>query len=399
MSIPIPLDRAFALIREHTPLAPIVRVPLLDSLGQYLAEDIPADRDLPPFDRSTVDGYALISSDTKTAPGILDVIEDVPAGKSPTQALKPGQAIRIMTGAPLPRGADAVIMQERTDVPAPGQVRFQMTLRSGQNMSARGEDARTGQAVLTSGMRIGAAEIGILATVGCVNVPVRRTPNAAILGTGDEIVEPSEKPGAAQIRNSNSYQLLAQCAEAGWSARYLGIARDERDETRRLVAAGLEAELFISTGGVSVGDRDHVGTTLRELGVDIRFDKVAVKPGKPTTFGVRNGTLVFGLPGNPVAALVCFHLFVKTAVRCRCGARDPLPRAQPLPLFASLKSSGDRPTFRPCKFVTRNGVAGVAPIEWHGSGHLAALAGADGLFLQAPDAVIADGETVDCYPF
>jgi molybdopterin molybdotransferase len=232
-----------------------------------------------------------------------------------------------------------------------------------------------------------------------VNVPVRRVPSVAVLGTGDELVEPAETPSFAQIRNSNSYQLLAQCAEEGWPARYLGIARDERDETRKLVASGLEAELFISTGGVSVGERDYVGATLRELGVEIFFDKVSVKPGKPTTFGTQNEKLVFGLPGNPVAALVCFHLFVKTAVRCRIGARDPLPRKFPLPLFTVLKSSGDRPTFRPCKLATREGVLGVAPLEWHGSGHLAALAGADGLFLQAANTGVQEDEHVPFYPF
>ena len=395
----IPVERAFALILEHTPQAPIVRVPLTEALGHYLAEDVLADRDLPPFDRCTVDGYAVLASDTRSAPDVLEVIEEVAAGASATKPLKPGQAIRIMTGAPLPPGADAVIMQERTSIPRPGYVCFEMKMRSGQNVSPRGEDARTGQAVLTKGAYIGTAEVGILATVGCAQVPVLRKPTIAVLGTGNDLVEPSETPGAAQIRNSNSYQLLTQCAANHFAAKYLGVARDEREQTRKLIETGLESDVLISTGGVSVGAHDHVGASLTELGVDIRFDKIAVKPGKPPTFGVRGDRIDVGLPGNPVAALVCFHLFVMTALRQRMGAADPLPRWIPLPIATDLKASGDRPTFRPCKLTTKDGLAAVAPLEWHGSGHLAALAGADGLFVQRVDTELKAGDVVSFYPF
>jgi molybdopterin molybdotransferase len=400
MAAPIPIERAFALILSNTPPAPIERVALNASLGCYLAEDVRADRDLPPFNRSTVDGYALFSSDTRSAPDVLEVIEEVAAGAMPQHALSPGQAIRIMTGAPLPAGADAVIMQERTDVPKPGFVRVQMTMRSGQNVSPQASDARTGAVVLNAGTSIGPAEIGILATVGCVQVSVRKHPRVAVLGTGDELVEPHETPGPAQIRNSNSCQLIAQCAAQRLDAQYLGIARDNREQTRQLVEQGLAAGVFISTGGVSVGAHDHVGDVFKELAVEIFFNKVAIKPGKPTMFGRRGETLVFGLPGNPVAALVCFHLFVLTAIRQRMGAAEPLPRWLSLPLAETIGSGGeDRTTFRPCKLNVKDGATWVTPVTWHGSGHLAALAGCDGLFVQKPAETLNAGERVTYYPF
>jgi molybdopterin molybdotransferase len=404
MAAPIPIEQAFAKILNNAGLAPVVRVPLTESLGHYLAEDVKADRDIPPFNRATVDGYAVFSSDTRSAPDVLEVIEDVPAGATPTRVVSPGQAIRIMTGAPVPAGADAVIMQERTDIPKPGFVRFQMTMKSGQNVAPRGQDAKLGGVLIAAGAPIGPAEIGMLAVAGCSSVPVRRQPRVAILGTGDELVEPDKTPGPSQIRNSNSYQLLAQCAARHLPSSYLGIAPDRADETRKLVNEGLQADVFISTGGVSVGERDFVGATFKESGVEILFDKVAIKPGKPTTFGkYRRGngeeTLVFGLPGNPVAAFVCFHLFVMTAIRKRANAADPLPRWFTLPLLDGVKGSGDRTTFRPAKLLVKDSATFVVPLEWHGSGHLGSLTGADGLFVQKPDEELNAGDCVTYYPF
>lgn len=399
MASPIPIERAFALVLEKSGLAAPATVPLSDALGCVLSEDIKSDRDWPPFNRSMVDGYAVFSNDTRSAPDVLEVIEEVPAGKSAARALAPGQAIRIMTGAPVPAGADCVIMQERTDIPREGFVRFMMTMKSGQNVARRGEDARAGEVVIAAGDIVGPAETGVLAAVGCHTVPVRRKPRIAILGTGDELVEPSETPGPSQIRNSNSHQLLAQCGRHGLSATYLGIARDNKEQTRKMIDEGLRADVLVSTGGVSVGEHDHVGACLREAGVEIAFDKVAIKPGKPTTFGRRGETLVFGLPGNPVAAFVCFHLFVMTAIRQRMGARDPLPRWLPLPLNGNLKAGGDRTTFRPARLLVKDNVAWAAPVEWHGSGHLAALVGADGLIVQNVNEDISNGQAVTFYPF
>lgn len=394
----ISIAEAFALILEKTPRAPVERVGLSDALGHYLAEDVRADRDWPPFHRSAVDGYAVFSSDTRAAPDVLELIEEVAAGAMAKRAIGPGQTIKIMTGAPMPVGADAVVMRELTEVPREGFVKFKTAARPGQNVARRASDSHAGDVVIRCGTRIGAAEIGVLAAVGCVDVPVRKLPRVAILGTGDEIVEPHEQPGAAQIRNSNSHQLLAQCLEQRMSARYLGIAPDDRAKTRAMIEDGLSAELFVSTGGVSVGDHDHVGTVFKELAVDVHFDRVAVKPGKPTTFGTKNGTIVFGLPGNPVAAWVCFQLFVMTSIRVRCGAAEPLPRWFTLPLMDGAAAPADRTTFRPCNLVVQDGVTKVKPVDWHGSGHLAALVGTDGLFVQQAGAALNDGDRVTFYP-
>jgi len=398
MAGPIPIESAFAELLGHAGSAPITRVPLTEALGCILAEDIKADRDWPPFTRSAVDGYAVFSSDTRSAPDVLEVIEEVAAGKTPTRVLSPGQAIRIMTGAPVPAGADCVIMQERTDIPKPGYVRFLMTMHSGQNMSRRAEDAQTGDVVISSGTRIGPAEVGVLAAVGVTQVPVRKPLLVAILGTGDEVVEPELTPGPAQIRNSNSYQLLAHCAANQLKTKYLGIAPDDRETTLKMVEEGLKADVLISTGGVSVGEHDHVGAAFKQLGVDVRFSKVAIKPGKPMNFGRRGESLVFGLPGNPVAAYLCFHMFVLTAIRQRLGASDPLPRWLSLPLTTAVRSSGDRTTFNPAKVIVKDSASHVAPIDWHGSGHLASLVGIDGFFVQKPGEEISAGERVTFYP-
>jgi len=396
---PIPIEQAFARILAECALAPVERVPLTEVLGCFLAEDVKADRDWPPFNRSSVDGFAVFSGDTRSAPDVLEVVEEVAAGEAAKRALSPGQAIKIMTGAPVPAGADAVIMQEQTEIPRAGFVKFKMNMKAGQNIAKCGEDAHAGAVVIEAGTKLGPAEIGVLAAVGCHSVPARRKLRVAILGTGNELVEPDQTPGPAQIRNSNSYQLLAQCAAHGLAARYLGIAPDNRAETRRLLEEGLQSDVLVSTGGVSVGEHDHVGAALRELGVKIHFDKVNIKPGKPTTFGTRGEKLVFGLPGNPVAALVCFHLFVLTAIRQRMGARDSPPRWITLPLLNPVKISGDRTTFRPCKLHVKDERTFVEALEWHGSGHIAALVGADGIFAQKPNESLEAGAPVTYYPF
>jgi molybdopterin molybdotransferase len=398
MAAPIPIEQAFAHVLKNSGSAPEATIALSDALGCYLAQDVKADRDWPPFNRSAVDGYAVFSSDTRSAPDVLEVIEEVPAGKAPTRALSPGQAIKIMTGAPVPAGADCVIMIERTEIPRPGFVRFMITMKNGQNLSRRGEDARNGDVVIKAGTRIGPAEIGVLAAVGVTQVPVRKPPLIAILGTGDEVVEPNITPGPAQIRNSNSHQLLAHCAANHLRTKYLGIAPDDRAATRKLIEEGLQADVLVTTGGVSIGEHDHVGAALKELGVEVFFNKVAIKPGKPLTFGRRGETLVFGLPGNPVAAFVCFHLFVLTAIRQRQGAAEPLPRWLSFPLSMGERSGGDRTTFKPARLIAREDGTWVESIEWHGSGHLAALVGIDGFFVQKPGEELAQGQRVTFYP-
>jgi len=416
----ISIDEAYAILLREAGAGAHVQVELVEAHGHALAEDACADRDFPPFDQARVDGFALRSEDVIAVPRVLDVIEYVPAGKVPTHAVGPGQAVRIMTGAPVPVGADAVVMQEHTQ-PAekigPAHVRqeaspahpfsashlsqavlIERPCASEANIARRGSDVQRGTTVISAGTRLGPAEVGILAAIGCVRVPVRRKPRLAILGSGDELVEPGHEPLPQQIRNSNSYQLLAQAAANDLDAVYLGIAPDDPHVTRRMIERGLEADVFISTGGVSVGDKDHVGAAFKDLGVEVFFNKVSIKPGKPTTFGRRGQTLVFGLPGNPVAALVCFHLFVMTALRQRMGYAEPLPSTLRLPLKGSVKVGGDRPVFRPGKYRTEDGATRVEPLRWHGSGDLTGCASADGFIFQPALQALNEGEHVCFYP-
>ncbi|MCK6474904.1 MAG: molybdopterin molybdotransferase MoeA [Planctomycetes bacterium] len=393
----ISVDEAQAILIKEAGRGERAEIELSEAHAHYLAEDARADRDFPPFDRAMVDGFALRTKDIAQVPADLAVIEDVPAGRAPQQAVGPGQATRIMTGAPVPQGADAVVMIEHTK-PGGARVTVERSLEAEANIARRGSDRRQGATVIAAGMRIGPAETGVLASVGYAKVPVFRKPHIAILGSGDELVEPGAQPKPWQIRNSNSYQLLAQAASHGLSAEYLGVAPDEAQRTRRMVEEGLACDVLITTGGVSVGDKDFIGAAFADLGVEILFDKIAVKPGKPTAFGRRGGTLVFGLPGNPVAALTCFHLFVMTAVRARMGAAEPLPARWRVPLKGSRRAAGDRPTFVPARLEASETGLHAVPNEWHGSGDLCATVQAAGFVRQGAWQALADGDAVDFFP-
>lgn len=393
----ISVEEAFALLVRAAEPAPVERVELREALGHALAEDARADRDFPPFDQARMDGFAVRAADLVSVPAELAVIENVPAGRAPQKTVGAGQATRIMTGAPVPAGADVVMPIELTE-PGAERVRVLKSFPAETHIARRGSDVKQGGVVVRAGTRLGPAEVGVLAAIGLAQAPVRRKPRLAILGSGDEVVEPGATPLPMQIRNSNSYQLLAQAAAHGLSADYLGLAPDDPAATRRMVEQGLNADVLVTTGGVSVGDKDHIAGAFKDLGVEILFNKIHVKPGKPTTFGKKGSTLVFGLPGNPVAALVCFHLFTMTAIRNRMGYADPLPRHYPLPLKGSAKSGGDRPTFRPVKLTAEDGETFVQALRWHGSGDLAGCSGADGFILQAADTALADGAVVPFYP-
>ncbi|MBI3830110.1 MAG: molybdopterin molybdotransferase MoeA [Planctomycetes bacterium] len=394
----ISVEEAFAILLREAGEGDLVSVELAEVLGHALAEDVRADRDFPPFDQARMDGFAVRAEDIGDAAQELAVIEYVPAGKMPSKAVARAQAVRIMTGAPVPVGADVVAPIEITASPAPERVRVLKALPPETHIARKGSDVKQGGLLLAVGSRIGPAEAGVLAAVGKAKVPIRRKPRVVVLGSGDEVVEPNATPAAMQIRNSNSYQLLAQAQSHGLEAEYLGIAPDDPHATRRMVERGLDADVLVTTGGVSAGDKDHLAGAFKDLGVEIFFDRVNVKPGKPTTFGRRGKTLVFGLPGNPVAALVCFHLFAMTAIRKRMGASDPLPRNFPLTLKGHAKAAGDRPTFRPVKLIVEQGATFVQALRWHGSGDLAGCSGADGFVLQPADAALDDGAVVSFYP-
>jgi molybdopterin molybdotransferase len=354
------LERVRPKGAQRLPLGP-------EALGLVLAEDVASDVDMPPHDKSLMDGYALRSVDLASGRGELRVIEEVTAGRTPRLALGPGQATRIMTGAPLPEGADAVVMVERSRMLEGDIVRIEdKPPTSGQNVLRRGREMRAGEIVLPRGARLRPQELGLLATVGRTHALLGPSPRVAILSTGDELVEAPHSPGPGQIRNGNGPMLTAQAARAGGVPRYLGIAKDDLNSLRALVTEGLRADILVLSGGVSAGKRDLVPGALAELEVDAVFHKVEMKPGRPVFFGTHAGGLVFGLPGNPVSALVCFELFVRPALRGLMGL-EPGPKMVRAILAEDFAYRTDRPTYHPAVLTWSGNDRKVRPIPWFGS--------------------------------
>lgn len=370
-----------------TPTAAVESVPLARVFGRVLAVDTFSDIDIPPFDRATMDGYAVVSSD---GAGAREVIEYIPAGASPGKTVKSGQAARVMTGAPVPDGADAVIQVEKTGgfVDVGGKALIKEPPSPGANIAPRGEDIEAGGAVLRAGSILGPAQAAALAMAGVDPVPVFRAPRVAVLSTGDELIQPGRKPGPGQIRDSNGFSLLAQAASLGAGTAALGAAGDDEEELYSKIVMGKEYDFLIVSGGVSAGDRDFAASAMERAGYKTLFHKVKIKPGKPALFGVNgDGGYVFGVPGNPVSAMVIFELFIRPAIRRRAGA----PYEQGLRVPARLENdferrSGAREEYVPA-FVTGGAALGVRLLPYHGSGHVHALACANAL------ALIPEGET------
>jgi molybdopterin molybdotransferase len=298
-------------------------VKLEASLGRVLAAAISANRDQPPYDVSAMDGFAVRSADLGNIlgdiPATLSIIEDIKAGDMPSQTVQAGQCARIMTGAPVPSGADAVIRVEDTQMLADGRVVIGKAVKAGNDIRRLGESMRNGQVVLNAGTEITPGVIGVLATVKAAQVPVYRQPRVAILSTGDELEGLDEAFDPNKIPNSNSYALMAQCQALGIEPVLLGIARDDPEELARFLRHGLEFDVLLVSGGSSVGVHDHVRPTLEALGVKMHFWRVEMRPGHPVTFGSTDTAMVFGLPGNPVSGMVCFEQFVLPALRRAMG--------------------------------------------------------------------------------
>jgi molybdopterin molybdotransferase len=382
----IVLEHARPLPPESAGLAPAL-------LGLVLAENVASDLDMPPYDKAMMDGYAVRTADLPDGRATLAVTEEITAGRTPQLPVGPGQAARIMTGAPVPAGADAVVMIERTRLSEGRVVIDDRPPRAGQNIMPRGREMRRGETVLAAGAVLRPQEIGLLASVGWAVVRVHPAPRVASLSTGDEVVEASEVPGPGQIRNSNGPMLTAQVARAGGVPRYLGIARDRLDSLRPLIAEGLQAPVLILSGGVSAGVADLVPGVLQELGMVAHFHKVEMKPGKPILFGTRGDTLVFGLPGNPVSALVCFELFIRPALRRLQGHAEAGPRMVAAVLAEDYAYRTDRPTYHPALLDSAplapggRGVGGegegwrVRVVPWFGSPDLRGLGRANAFVL------------------
>lgn len=380
----IVLTHARPLPAEVLSLGPAV-------LGQVLAEDVASDLDMPPWDKSLMDGYAVRAADLASGQATLDVIEEVMAGQVPRRSVGPGQATRIMTGAPLPAGADAVVMVEHTRLGSSNRVEIDnCVLKPGQNVLPRGREMREGEIVLRAGTVLRPQELGLLASVGRTAARLIPRPRVAVLSTGDEVVEAPEAPGPGQIRNGNGPMLTAQARRAGAAVQYLGIARDRLDSLRPLVAQGLNADVLVLSGGVSAGKLDLVPGVLAEQGVTAHFHRVEMKPGKPVLFGTRSSLiatgehsverLVFGLPGNPVSALVCFELFVRPALRQMAG-RAAGPRLVEARLREDFPYRTDRPTYHPARLELDEAGWVVQPVPWFGSPDLKAIAQANAFVL------------------
>lgn len=399
----IEMHDAIRIVIENTQTIDKISVKLNDALGCVLSEDVKSDIDMPPFDKATMDGYALRGADitkaSKESPAILDVIEEIPSGTVPQKTVGGGQASRIMTGAPLPKGADTVIMVEDTEPVDGGQrVRVLDITETGMNIARLGEDVRVGKVVLEAGTAIRPLEVGILAAVGQVDVAVYRQPIVGVVATGSEVVEPQHKPEPGQIRNSNAYSMVAQAIRAGAQTRYLGIVKDNADALIRTIGGGLETcDIVALSGGVSAGDYDLVQDGMRELGVEVLFDRIRMKPGKPLTFGVKGKKQVFGLPGNPVSSVVGLELLMRPAIRKMQGRAD-LHR----PMVRTILSGDFRQVPGRKQFVPAHSVAGdhgVWTSEWvghHGSADLFSMARANSLFVVDVEVeLVRAGEELD----
>jgi molybdopterin molybdotransferase len=315
----ISVQQALDIVLDHTVVSTPETVSIFEAGGYVLAEDIRSDIDMPPFDKSTMDGYALKAGDVAQAPTVLEVVGAIPAGAFPEFEIRSGQAAKIMTGAPLPKGADAVQIVEKTAAAENGRVTILEPVAPGKNISPQSEIIAVGEKVLSRGTFINPAVIGVLAAVGKSEVKIHRRPRVAILVTGDELVEIQQKPQAGQIRNSNGYALYHQVRNCGALPQPLGVAPDQREALRTKIAEGLQRDVLLISGGVSMGDLDLVEEVFKQLDVKILFEAVNIKPGKPTVFGKRENTLVFGLPGNPVSASTVFEIIVKPALRKMMG--------------------------------------------------------------------------------
>jgi len=375
----------------------IQSLPVHDSLGYVLAEEVRADREYPPFDRSTRDGYAVRANDAGPAK-TLRCVGEIRAGDSVKDALAAGTCVQIMTGAAVPGGADAVVMIEFTGREGE-MVTFQKETKPGQNIVPKGSEAHRGGLALALGQRLGFAELAIAAQVGATRLSCYKKPRVAILSTGDEIVPINEIPGPFHIRNSNSVSLGAQVRLAGGEPVLLGTAGDRVDELSRKIELGLREDMLILSGGVSMGKYDLVEGVLKSLGAEFFFDAVAVRPGKPTVVGRVRERLVFGLPGNPVSTMVTFQLFAIPAIDVLSGAK-----ARPLGLLEAsaseaLKESTGQTHFLPGRIEWVSGRPQVKALRWQGSGDIGTLSKANCFVVVPFDRQdIAVGEIVSVLP-
>jgi len=390
-------DEALRRVLEHTPRLEAVEASVPEAVGAVLAEPVASDVDLPPFDKSAMDGYAARAADLVHLPTELAVTEDLSAGTVPSRPVEPGACARIMTGAPVPEGADTVVMVEDTEPAGAGRVRILRAGPAGRNVCLRGEDIPRGETVLKTGHRLRPAEAGLLASVGRERVRVFRRPRAAVLATGDELVPVSATPGPGQIRNANSWSLAASCRRAGIACDELGVARDAESDLHARLAEGLARDLLLVSGGVSVGVWDLVPKVFEALGVQVHFATVRQKPGKPTVFATRGHGIVFGLPGNPVSTLVSFRLYVEAAIRTMMGDPAPVTPTVAATLAEGVFVRGHRRKYLPARLRREGDGWTIHPVPTHGPADLVAFCRADALAPLDPGDH-EEGEGVEAVP-
>jgi len=360
-------------------------VKLEQSLGRVLAEEVRANRDQPPYDISAMDGYALRSADLGNVPATLEIIEDIKAGDMPTKTLAFGQCARIMTGAPMPQGADAVIRVEDTEALADNCVQINQSVKPGNDIRRLGENMRNGEVVLAPGIEITPGVIGVLATVKRAQVQVCRRPRVAILSTGNELEGLDEPVDPNKIPNSNSYALMGQVQALGIEPVLLGIARDDPEELARYLKRGLEYDVLLVSGGTSVGVHDYVRPTIEALGAQMLFWRVSMKPGHPVAFGKVGEKIIFGLPGNPVSSMVCFEQFVVPALRRMMGHARTYRRTIEARITHNVKHQPGRTEFIRVLLAKEQGGYTATSTGAQGSGMLLSMARADGLAVLSAD--------------
>jgi molybdenum cofactor synthesis domain-containing protein len=378
----IPISEAIKIVFQHTSRLEVESVALGDSLDRVLAEDIVADCDLPPFDRAQMDGYAVRAADVAATPVQLRIVGESAAGSGWHHEMKAGEAVRIMTGAPVPDGADAVQQVELTrEFNGRDHVEILEPVDAGRSIVRRASEIKIGETVLRAGEDINAAMIATLASFGYAQVKVGRRPRVAIMATGSELVDIDQKPGKDQIRDSNNYTLAAYAKLAGATVERLPLAGDDTEALKRQIAeAAARSDVLVTSGGVSMGVYDFTKAALKELGAEIFFERVALRPGKPTVFARLGKTLVFGLPGNPVSVAVTFNLFARTSLRAMQGAQHAELIVETAVLARDLKGSIDRESSLPAILRTdEKGTLLAQPLKWGGSSDFVAFARATAL--------------------
>jgi molybdenum cofactor synthesis domain-containing protein len=378
----IPVAEAIRIIKEQTVRLPAERIALADALGRVLAEDVVADSDLPPFDRAQMDGYAVRSVDVRSVPVRLLMVGEAAAGRGWKGELKAGEAVRIMTGAPVPAGADSVQKVEVTRE-RDGAVEISEATRPGQFILKRASETKAGETVSHAGEEINAARMAALASFGYAEVSVGKRPRVAVLATGTELVAANEQPGADEIRDSNSYSLGAYAQLAGAAVERLPLAGDDLEILQREIRDAAERfDALILSGGVSMGVYDFTKAALRALDAEFFFERVSLRPGKPTVFARLGRTLVFGLPGNPVSVSVTFNLFARTALRALQGCADAAMLEEWAQLARKVKGAMERESYLPAQLRTDEDARLVAePLKWGGSSDFVAFARATALVI------------------